>query len=248
MFIKNGARTYVAANITGRADHRDASPTAPRSTVPAGKTVTTGAYTWSGGNAAGGTGADPTPTADARPRPRPADADPDADRPTPPPATSAATRYLPTRRRGCPGDRPGSGGHDVTLAAANGNHDGTPDQPAGVHRDRAQRRPTPAAQTGVRPVRSTPAPRSATAAQVRVSYDLTGNGSWDRVETYRYFATDPVAGYEHYTQAAGLRPRHRHAGRPGRRHGQGRGLERRSATTPTTLGIGNQSVMRLPFS
>lgn len=42
------------------------------------------------------------------------------------------------------------------------------------------------------------------ATQVRVSYDLTGNGSWDRVETYRYFATDPVNGHEHYTQAAQL--------------------------------------------
>ena len=38
------------------------------------------------------------------------------------------------------------------------------------------------------------------ATQVRISYDLTGNGSWDRVETYRYFPTDPVVGYEHYTQ------------------------------------------------
>jgi hypothetical protein len=37
------------------------------------------------------------------------------------------------------------------------------------------------------------------AVQVRISYDLTGNGSYDRVETYRYFATDPIPGYEHYT-------------------------------------------------
>ena len=32
------------------------------------------------------------------------------------------------------------------------------------------------------------------ATQVRVSYDLTGNGSFDRVETFRYFATDPIPG------------------------------------------------------
>ncbi len=43
------------------------------------------------------------------------------------------------------------------------------------------------------------------AVQARVSYDLTGDGSWDRVETYRYFATDPKVGPELYTQAAGLR-------------------------------------------
>ena len=60
--------------------------------------------------------------------------------------------------------------------------------------------------------------------QARVSYDLTGNGTFDRVETYRYFATDPVPGYEHYTQTAGPALRHRHAGQPVRRHGQGGGL------------------------
>ena len=41
------------------------------------------------------------------------------------------------------------------------------------------------------------------ATQVRVSYDLTGNGSFDRVETYRYFATDPVTGWERYTDGVG---------------------------------------------
>ena len=42
------------------------------------------------------------------------------------------------------------------------------------------------------------------AVQVRVSYDLTANGSWDRVETYNYFATDPVVGTENYTQSRGV--------------------------------------------
>ena len=41
------------------------------------------------------------------------------------------------------------------------------------------------------------------AVQVRVSYDLTANGSWDRVETYNYFATDPVIGTENYNQSRG---------------------------------------------
>ncbi|CAM5738693.1 glucan endo-1,3-beta-D-glucosidase OS=Streptomyces microflavus OX=1919 GN=Smic_44940 PE=3 SV=1 [Streptomyces microflavus] len=41
------------------------------------------------------------------------------------------------------------------------------------------------------------------APQVRVSYDLTGDGTFDRTETFRYFATDPVAGWEEYTQAVG---------------------------------------------
>ena len=38
----------------------------------------------------------------------------------------------------------------------------------------------------------------------RVSYDFTGDGTYDRVETYNYFPTDPVTGYELYTQAKGL--------------------------------------------
>src|SRR5579859_7804218 len=38
--------------------------------------------------------------------------------------------------------------------------------------------------------------------QVRVSYDFSGTGTWGRVETYHYFATDPVVGYENYTQAS----------------------------------------------
>ena len=40
--------------------------------------------------------------------------------------------------------------------------------------------------------------------QARISYDFTGSGSYGRVETYRYFATDPVAGTEAYTQGVGL--------------------------------------------
>jgi hypothetical protein len=42
------------------------------------------------------------------------------------------------------------------------------------------------------------------ATQLRISVDLTGDGSWDRVETYRYFATDPVPGAEQYDEAAGI--------------------------------------------
>ena len=44
----------------------------------------------------------------------------------------------------------------------------------------------------------------AQAVQVRVSYDFTGDGTFDRVETYRYFATNDVSGWEAYTQAQGL--------------------------------------------
>ncbi len=82
---------------------------------------------------------------------------------------------------------------------------------------------------------------------MRVSYDLTGNGSWDRVETYRYFATDPVSGYEHYTQAKGL---HSSSGALGNLSNGNVRVEVWSAigSAPSTLGIGNQSTLRLPYS
>ena len=41
--------------------------------------------------------------------------------------------------------------------------------------------------------------------QAQVQYDFTGDGTWDRTETYNYFATDPVVGSELYTQARGLK-------------------------------------------
>ena len=83
--------------------------------------------------------------------------------------------------------------------------------------------------------------------QVRVSYDLTGNGIFDRVETYRYFATDPVPGYEHYTQTAGL---HSATGTLGNLSNGTVKVEVWTAigNHPTTLGIGNQSVVKLPYS
>src|ERR1041384_3599246 len=34
--------------------------------------------------------------------------------------------------------------------------------------------------------------------QVQVQYDFTGDGTWDRTETYNYYATDPVVGWELY--------------------------------------------------
>jgi hypothetical protein len=42
------------------------------------------------------------------------------------------------------------------------------------------------------------------AVQLRVSYDFTGDGVFDRAETYRYFPTNDLSGWEAYTQAQGL--------------------------------------------
>ncbi|MDG2520473.1 glycosyl hydrolase [Caulobacter segnis] len=42
-------------------------------------------------------------------------------------------------------------------------------------------------------------------AQMRVSYDFNGDGRYDRVETYNFYATDPISAYEDYTEALGLK-------------------------------------------
>lgn len=43
------------------------------------------------------------------------------------------------------------------------------------------------------------------AVQAAISYDFDGNGSFDRTETYQYFATDDVAGWQAYASSTGLR-------------------------------------------
>lgn len=77
-----------------------------------------------------------------------------------------------------------------------------------------------------------------------------GNGhrqSWDRGETYAYFATDPVTGWEHYTQGAGPQSS---SGTLGNLSGGQVKVEVWSAigNGTTSLGVGNQSLVRLPFS
>ncbi|WP_372495095.1 glycosyl hydrolase [Micromonospora phytophila] len=232
VFTRNGARTYVASNITAApltvtfSDGRTLA-------VPAGKTATGGAQTWSGGSATGGvppTTTPPTTTPPTTPPPT-----------TPPPTPDSPTRYL------LPGGGLGAAGGTTTttVAAANGNHDGTPTNPqvftaTGLDLAYAGGQTTfdlfldagQAVGNGV---------------QVRVSYDLTGNGGWERVETYRYFATDPVPGYEHYTQNSGLLSA---TGALGALANGTVRVEVWSAigANPTTLGIGDRSVVRLPYT
>ncbi|MFB9330038.1 fibronectin type III domain-containing protein [Paenibacillus aurantiacus] len=43
------------------------------------------------------------------------------------------------------------------------------------------------------------------AVQVRISYDFTGDGTYDRLETYNYFATNDTPGTEDYNQSKGVR-------------------------------------------
>ena len=161
---KNGARTYVASNITG---------------TPITVTFSNGTTLDRARRQDGHLGRvhlerrqrrrrrrNPTPDPSRRRRPavaspphrRRALADPPTHRTR---RSTVATRYLVRSGGGLPATA-GGGATTVTLAAANGNWDGTPAQPAGVHRHRphrhAQRR-----RDDVRPVRRRGHRRSATA-------------------------------------------------------------------------------------
>ncbi|MGC0344270.1 endoglucanase Acf2 [Streptomyces sp. SLBN-8D4] len=190
VFVKNGERTYVAANTTA-ADTTVHFSDGTTVQVPAGKTVTAGAHTWTGGSGPGGTDPAPTPTPTPTPTSTPT--------PTGDPGTSP-TLYLSTD-----GTLPGTPGtaDSVTVASADSvNHDGTPYKPltftaTGLNMKYAggttQFDLAVDAQETV-----------GNGVQLQMSYDCTASGTWDRVETYRYFATDPVPGWEHYTDKAGL--------------------------------------------
>ncbi|WP_422770497.1 glycosyl hydrolase [Plantactinospora sp. WMMC1484] len=195
VFNRGGARSYVASNITASpitvtfSDGRTL-------TVPAGRTATTGAHTWSGGNAGGGTPnptPTPTPTPTATPTPTPT--------PTGPPTTS---NRLYVRSGGALSGTAGGGAGTVTLPAANGNHDGTPNSPV-THRVCGLTGSYQGGGATAFALHVDAGTAVGAGVQARISYDFTGSGSYGRVETYAYFATDPVPGTESYTQAAGVR-------------------------------------------
>ncbi|MEV0805784.1 glycosyl hydrolase [Micromonospora sp. NPDC050200] len=221
VFTRNGARTYVASNITA-APLTVTWSDGTQLTIAAGGTATTGAYTWSGGDANGGASPTPPPT-------------------TPPPAGSP-TRYL------LPGGGLGaaSGATTTTVASAGGtNHDGTPTNPV-VFTATGLTMTYSGGQTAF-DLFLDAGQAVGNGVQARISYDLTGDGSFDRVETYRYFATDPVPGYEHYMQNAGLLSA---TGTPGNLSNGTVKVEVWSAigTNPTTLGIGDRSFVTLPYA
>ncbi|MFF5503421.1 glycosyl hydrolase [Streptomyces roseolus] len=95
-------------------------------------------------------------------------------------------------------------GSDTIASAGGVNRDGTPYQPLVYTARNVTGTLTPGAATAFRL-----AVDAGTAVglgqQVRVSYDLTGDGTFERTETYHYFATDPVPGWERYDQGRGLK-------------------------------------------
>ncbi|WP_165984923.1 glycoside hydrolase family 16 protein [Streptomyces sp. YIM 98790] len=156
---------------------------------------------------------------------------------------SSPTLYL--RPSGGLGDAAASGSN-VTLASAGGtNHDGTPYQPQVFTAHNVS-----GSYTGGQTAFDLFVDAGTTVAngqQIRVSYDRTSDGSWDRVETFHYFATDPVPGWEHYTHTAGLKSS---SGSHGTMSGGRVRVEVWSAigNGTSTVGIGNQSRITIPFS
>ncbi|MFF5215032.1 glycosyl hydrolase [Micromonospora sp. NPDC000442] len=236
VFNRNGARTYVASNISG-------SPLTVRFsdgtqlTVAAGRTTTSGAHTWSGGNAGGGTPPSPTPTPTPTSTPTPTP----TPTPTDPPSSSPVRYLLSGGGLGASG----TAGTTTVTSAGGANHDGTPRNPVvftatglNLNHNGGQTAFDLFLDAGT---------AVGNGVQARVSYDLTGDGSWERVETYRYFATDPVPGWEHYTQAAGL---HSSSGSLGNLRGGTVRVEVWSAigNNPSTIGVGDRSLVRLPYA
>ncbi|MGP3981608.1 glycoside hydrolase family 16 protein [Streptomyces sp. KR80] len=165
---------------------------------------------------------------------------------TPPgsePPSGSPTLHL--RSGGALGDA-ASSGDTATLASAGGtNHDGTPHQQQTFVSSGITRKYSGGSTQFDLFVDA--GSTVANGQQVRVSYDLTGDGSWDRTETYHYFATDPVAGYEHYTQSLGLKSASGSLGdmvngkvRVEVWNAIGNGV--------STLGTGDTSFVKIPFS
>ncbi|MFI6762514.1 glycosyl hydrolase [Micromonospora sp. NPDC050417] len=206
VYTKNGVRTYVASNIT-RNPMTVTFSDGRTLTVAAGKTATTGAFTWSGGNANGGIGnptATPTvsptvsPTPTATPTPTP------TATPTPTPTGPVVrSNLLYVRSAGALSGAAGTGATTTTITAANGNWDGTPHNPV-IHTVCGLTGPYNSGATAFT-LHVDAGGAVGAGIQARVSYDFTGSGNYSRVETYHYFATDPVVGTETYTQATGVK-------------------------------------------
>jgi endoglucanase Acf2 len=257
VFTTGGQRSYVVANISSTPLTVTFS-NGTRVTAPAGRTVVSGALTWSGGNAGAAPGADPTttptptPTPTLTPTPTPTPTPTATPTPTPtqtptPTPTPTATPTEPGRYfLGAAGrlrtTAPAAGA--VTLVAANCQCDGTPEKARAFVATGVTR--TWSGGTAAFDLAVDAGTAVGSATQMRISYDLTGNGSFERVETYRYFATDPVPGYEHYTQDRQL------LNATGTMGDLSRGTIKVEVwnaigNQPSTLGVGSLSRMALPL-
>lgn len=95
-------------------------------------------------------------------------------------------------------------GTDTVASAGGTNHDGTPHQPLVYEAKKLTGTLTAGKSTAFR-LQLDAGTAVGLGQQARISYDLTGDGSFERTETYRYFATDPATGWETYNETSGLK-------------------------------------------
>ncbi|MFE8938382.1 glycosyl hydrolase [Streptomyces sp. NPDC007872] len=95
-------------------------------------------------------------------------------------------------------------GGDTLASAQGGNYDGTPNKPL-VYVARNVNGTLRAGGSTAFRLQVDAGTSVGLGQQARISYDLTGDGTFDRTETYQYFATDPVTGWEEYAQSRGLK-------------------------------------------
>src|SRR5690606_39438405 len=87
----------------------------------------------------------------------------------------------------------GTAGSDTIASAGGTNHDGTPYRPLVYEVRGVNGTLTPGAQTAFR-LQVDAGTTVGLGQQARVSYDLTGDGDFERTETDHDFATDPGNG------------------------------------------------------
>lgn len=175
VFSKDGERTYVASNLTAEPVEVSFSDGTVLD-VPAGQTVAEGASTFSGGGAPSGTEEPGEPTEPPAPAATELRLTPDGLAAEP---GTVATATIGARQGP---DAVGDPSTGLTLIAehVSGRFGGLRTAfDIGVDAGDAVGNGT----------------------KVRISYDLQGDGTWDRVESYPYFATDPAPGFERYTSA-----------------------------------------------
>ncbi|MGW3094306.1 glycosyl hydrolase [Streptomyces sp. NPDC001102] len=234
VFVKNGARTYVAADATGTGStvHFSDGTTVE---VGAGQTVATGAQNWKGGNGAPPATDSPPPSTDI--------STPPASTSPPPGGGNSSTLYA--QSDGSLTAATSASGSVQVSAGDGANHDAGPYQPVTL---------TATGLTGTfnggTPTFDLSVDAGSAvgnAVQVQLSYDCTGNGTWNRVETYHYFATDPVQGWEHYTQSSGLVSATGTACDLANGKVQAK-IWNALGSNPSKLGTGDLSVFKLPYT
>ncbi|MFC8241766.1 glycosyl hydrolase [Streptomyces chartreusis] len=164
----------------------------------------------------------------------------------PPPYVTGDTFYL--RTGGELATEAGAAGTSDTIPSGGGtNNDGTPKNPLVYEVKNVKGAMKSGSGTGFT-FQVDAGTSVGYAQQARVSYDLTGDGIFDRVETFRYFATDPIPGWEEYSSARqGL---HSASGTLGDLNGGTVRVEVWSAlgNGPSTVRVGTGSILTIPFT